>query len=91
METTMGERLFLVCTPAPPPLNALKDVLSRFGGLIDVYLMKGKRCGYALFAEAAAAEEAREAVSGQEALGARVKVMLAEPSKAGVEGGEVGE
>ena len=74
-----------------PALYALKDVLSGFGGLIDVYLLKGKRCGYALFAEAASAEEAREALSGQEALGARVKVMLAEPSKAKVEGGEVGE
>ena len=37
METTVGERLFLVCTPSPPPLYALKDVFSRFEGEILTY------------------------------------------------------
>jgi hypothetical protein len=81
MEAAVGERLFLVCTPAPPPLYALKDVFSRFGGLIDVYLLKGKRCGYALFSSGESAEEARAALNGQEVMGVRVKVMLAEPSR----------
>ena len=40
METVVSERLFLVCTPGPPPVYALKDVFGRFGGLIDVYLLK---------------------------------------------------
>ena len=40
METTVAERLFVVCTPGPPPIYALKDVFGRFGGLIDVYLLK---------------------------------------------------
>ena len=40
METLVSERLFLVCTPGPPPIYALKDVFGRFGGLIDVYLLK---------------------------------------------------
>ena len=31
----------------------------RFGGLIDVYLLQGKRCGYALFSSAEAAGEAK--------------------------------
>jgi len=81
METSVGERLFLVCTPGPPPLYALKDVFSRFGNLIDVYLLKGKRCGYALFSEPTSAEEAKTALNGQEICGSRIKVMLAEPSR----------
>ena len=40
METLVSERLFVVCTPSPPPIYALKDVFGRFGGLIDVYLLK---------------------------------------------------
>jgi len=81
METLVSERLFLVCTPGPPPIYALKDVFGRFGGLIDVYLLKGKRCGYALFSSSESAEEARTALNGQEVLGSRMKVMLAEPSR----------
>merc|ERR1719266_1607862 len=75
METTVAERLFVVCTPGPPPIYALKDVFGRFGGLIDVYLLKGKRCGYALFSSSESAEEARTALNGQEVLGSRMKVM----------------
>lgn len=70
-----------MCTPGPPPIYALKDVFGRFGGLIDVYLLKGKRCGYALFSSSESAEEARTALNGQEVLGSRMKVMLAEPSR----------
>jgi len=81
METVVSERLFLVCTPGPPPVYALKDVFGRFGGLIDVYLLKGKRCGYALFSSSDSAEEARTTLNGQEVLGSRIKVMLAEPSR----------
>jgi len=77
----VSERLFLVCTPGPPPVYALKDVFGRFGGLIDVYLLKGKRCGYALFSSSDSAEEARTTLNGQEVLGSRIKVMLAEPSR----------
>lgn len=81
METTVSERLFLVCTPHPPPLYALKDVFSRFGGLIDVYLLKGKRCGYALFSSSTTAINAKTSLNGQDVMGARLKVMLAEPTK----------
>lgn len=80
-ETPVLERLFLVCAPSPPPLYALKDVFSRFGGLIDVYLLKGKRCGYALFSSKEGAKEARSALDSQEVVGSRLKVLLAEPSK----------
>jgi len=81
METTVAERLFVVCTPGPPPIYALKDVFGRFGGLIDVYLLKGKRCGYALFSSQDSADKARTALNGQEVLGSRIKVLLAEPSR----------
>jgi len=81
MDTTVTERLFLVCTPHPPPMYALKDVFSRFGGLIDVYLLKGKRCGYALFSSSTTAIKAKTSLNGQDVMGARLKVMLAEPTK----------
>lgn len=80
MDSTVVERLFVVCSPGPPPLYSLKDVFARFGGLIDFYLLNGKRCGYALFSSEEAAKEAMRALNGQEVCGARMKVMLAEPS-----------
>jgi len=80
MDSTVAERLFVVCSPGPPPLYSLKDVFARFGGLIDFYLLNGKRCGYALFSSEESAKEAMHALNGQEICGARMKVMLAEPS-----------
>ena len=79
MDSVVGERLFIVCTPSPPPLYALKDVFGRFGGLIDIYLLNGKTCGYAKYAEAESAEAAVTALHGQEVCGARLKVMPADP------------
>lgn len=81
MDSSIAERLFVVCTPSPPPIYAVKDVFGRFGGLIDFYFLNGKRCGYALFSQAESANEAISSLNGQEICGARMKVMLAEPSK----------
>jgi len=80
MDSPVAERLFVVCSPGPPPLYSLKDVFARFGGLIDLYLLSGKRCGYALFSSMESAKEAMHSLNGQEVCGARLKVMLAEPS-----------
>lgn len=74
-------RLFLVCNPAPPPETALKDVFSRFGNLIDVYIMKDRNFGYAKFAAKESAECAIEGLHGHEVLGMRLKVMHADPPK----------
>ena len=79
MDSVVAERLFIVCTPSPPPLYALKDVFGRFGGLIDIYLLNGKTCGYAKYAGKEAAERAVGALHGQEVCGARLKVMPADP------------
>ena len=75
------ERLFLVCSPAQPPVYVVKDVFCRFGGLIDLYFLNGKRCGYALFSNGEAALKALSTMNGQEICGVRLKVMKAEPRK----------
>jgi len=79
MDSVVAERLFIVCTPSPPALYALKDVFGRFGGLIDIYLLNGKTCGYAKYAGKESAEKAVTALHGQEVCGARLKVMPADP------------
>ena len=38
---TVAERLFIVCQPAAVPERILRDAFSRFGNLIDVYLLSG--------------------------------------------------
>ena len=79
MDSTVSERLFIVCTPVPPQLYAMKDVFGRFGNLIDIYMLNGKTCGYAKYAMKESAERAIEALHGQELCGSRLKVMLADP------------
>lgn len=75
------ERLFIVCHPSPPPESVLKDIFSRFGDLIDVYLLKNKNFGYAKFSKAEAAEKAIRVLHGAEVMGKRLKVLQAEPPK----------
>ena len=65
------ERLFVVCTPTPPPLYALKDVFGRFGSLIDIYVINGKTFGYAKYASKEAADSVVAALHGQEICGSR--------------------
>lgn len=82
MDSPVAERLFIVCTPVPPPeLYALKDVFGRFGNLIDVYMLNGKSCGYAKYASKDSADRAVSALHGQEICGSRLKVMRAEPQE----------
>lgn len=79
IESPVAERLFLVCTPVPPQLYALKDVFGRFGNLIDIYILNGKTCGYAKYAKKESADNAVAALHGQEICGSRLKVMAADP------------
>jgi len=79
MDSAVEERLFIVCTPIPPQPYALKDVFGRFGGLIDVYMLHGKTCGYAKYASKESADRAVSALHGQEICGSRLKVMPADP------------
>lgn len=43
-------RCFVVCSPAAPSQTILKDLFSRFGSLIDVYMLNNKNYGYAKYA-----------------------------------------
>ena len=79
MDSEVAERLFIVCTPVPPQLYAMKDVFGRFGNLIDIYMLNGKTCGYAKYASKESADKAVEALHGQELCGSRLKVMHADP------------
>ncbi len=81
MDSAVAERLFIVCTPVPPQLYALKDVFGRFGNLIDIYLLNGKTCGYAKYASKESADRAIVALHGQEVCGCRLKVMPADPQQ----------
>jgi len=80
-ESPLEDRLFIVCSPSTPPVYIAKDVFCRFGGLIDLYFLNGKRCGYALFSHAESAKKALITMNGQEICGVRLKVMPAEPRK----------
>uniref|UniRef100_A0A8D8UNP7 RNA-binding protein 45 n=1 Tax=Cacopsylla melanoneura TaxID=428564 RepID=A0A8D8UNP7_9HEMI len=77
----VAKRLFVVCQPGLPPLYSLKDVFGRFGGLIELYILPGKNCGYASYADGAAAEQAIHTLHGAELYGSRLKVMEADPPK----------
>ncbi|XP_026679708.1 uncharacterized protein LOC103509613 [Diaphorina citri] len=77
----VAKRLFIVCQPGLPPLYSLKDVFGRFGSLIDVYILPGKNCGYASYADASSADQAIQTLHGAEMYGSRLKVMEADPPK----------
>lgn len=42
-DTPVSQRLFIVCQPSAVPELILRDCFCRFGDLIDVYLLSGKR------------------------------------------------
>ena len=80
-----AQRLFIVfkeCRGDAPPPHILNDVFSRFGNLIEVYMMKGKKCGYVKYATEESAQQAIETLNEQTLCGALVKVMVAEDSYA---------
>uniref|UniRef100_A0A3P8WRI8 RNA binding motif protein 45 n=1 Tax=Cynoglossus semilaevis TaxID=244447 RepID=A0A3P8WRI8_CYNSE len=75
------ERLFLVFSPSPLPTDILEDVFCRFGSLIEVHLVHGRKVGYAKFAEKQSADDAMAALHGQVVNGVKMKVMLADPPR----------
>lgn len=74
-------RLFIVCQPGPPPEQVLRDVFSRFGNMIDVWMMKDRNFGYAKYASKESAEAAIVGLNGHSVLGMKLKVMQADPPK----------
>ncbi|XP_052245992.1 RNA-binding protein 45-like isoform X2 [Dreissena polymorpha] len=81
-ETTPCEqRLFIVCQPASVPERILRDIFSRFGGLIEVYLLSGRNFGYAKYASKESAFSAINTMHGVTVAGQRLKVIEAEPQR----------
>lgn len=56
----------------------LRNVFSRFGNLIDIYLLPNKNCGYAKYASEESCQKAIETLHGAEICGVRMRVMEAE-------------
>jgi len=82
--TQCEERLFFVCKNSRdnPPAHILTDVFGRFGNLIEAYLMKGKKCGYAKYASKESAQRAIQGLNEQTLMGSYLKVLVAEESSA---------
>ncbi|XP_071370630.1 RNA-binding protein 45 [Centroberyx affinis] len=80
-DSKVKERLFVVFTPSPLPLDVLEDVFCRYGSLIEVHLVPGRKVGYMKYAEKQCADEALAALHGRMVNGVRMKVMLADPPR----------
>uniref|UniRef100_A0A3B3ZBF0 RRM domain-containing protein n=1 Tax=Periophthalmus magnuspinnatus TaxID=409849 RepID=A0A3B3ZBF0_9GOBI len=75
------ERLFVVFTPTVLPLDVLEDVFCRFGSLIEVHLVPGRKVGYMKYADKQCADEAMAMLHGRFVNGVKMKVMLADPPR----------
>ncbi|XP_044070265.1 RNA-binding protein 45 isoform X2 [Siniperca chuatsi] len=75
------ERLFVVFSPSPLPLDVLEDVFCRFGSLIEVHLVPGRKVGYMKYADKQCADEAMAVLHGRVVNGVKMKVMLADPPR----------
>ncbi|XP_041645279.1 RNA-binding protein 45 isoform X2 [Cheilinus undulatus] len=75
------ERLFVVFSPSPLPLDVLEDVFCRFGSLIEVHLVPGRKVGYMRYADKQCADEAMAVLHGRIVNGVKMKVMLADPPR----------
>ncbi|XP_013416230.1 RNA-binding protein 45 [Lingula anatina] len=77
--TPVAKRLFIVSQPDPLPDFIITDLFSRFGNLIDAYMMRGRTCGFAKYGSEESANEAMRVLHKQEVCGMLLKVMEAEP------------
>ncbi|XP_067336824.1 RNA-binding protein 45 isoform X2 [Channa argus] len=75
------ERLFVVFSPSPLPLDVLEDVFCRFGSLIEVHLVPGRKVGYMKYADKQCADDAMAALHSRIVNGVKMKVMLADPPR----------
>ncbi|XP_034408675.1 RNA-binding protein 45 isoform X2 [Cyclopterus lumpus] len=80
-ECKAKERLFVVFSPSPLPPDVLEDVFCRYGSLIEVHLVPGRKVGYMKYAEKQCADDAMAALHGQVINGVKMKVMLADPPR----------
>lgn len=58
------------------PISILKNVFSCWKGLIDVYLLPNKNCGYVKYADRDSAEKAIQILNGAEICGSKLKVHI---------------
>ncbi|XP_061600644.1 RNA-binding protein 45 [Cololabis saira] len=75
------ERLFVVFSPSPLPPDVLEDVFCRFGSLIEVHLVPGRKVGYIKYADKQCADDAMALLHGRVVNGVKMKVMLADPPR----------
>ncbi|XP_062286459.1 RNA-binding protein 45 isoform X1 [Scomber scombrus] len=75
------ERLFVVFSPSPLPMDVLEDVFCRYGSLIEVHLVPGRKVGYMKYADKQCADDALAALHGRVVNGVKMKVMLADPPR----------
>ncbi|PWA18547.1 hypothetical protein CCH79_00017201 [Gambusia affinis] len=54
---------------------------SRFGSLIEVHLVPGRKVGYMKYADKQCADEAMAVLHGRIVNGVKMKVMLADPPR----------
>uniref|UniRef100_A0A182PSA6 RRM domain-containing protein n=1 Tax=Anopheles epiroticus TaxID=199890 RepID=A0A182PSA6_9DIPT len=69
------KKAFFICMPEAVSVKLLTDAFCRFGDLIKVYLVPGKRHGYAEFASDIAANRAIQQLHGMQLGNCRLKVL----------------
>lgn len=69
------KKAFFICMPEAVPVKLLQDAFCRFGDLINVYLIPGKRHGYAAFASEMSADRAIQQLHGIQLGDCRLKVL----------------
>ncbi|KAG2459648.1 RNA-binding protein 45 [Polypterus senegalus] len=80
-DSRVKERLFVVFNPVPLSIDILEDIFSRFGNLIEAYVVPGRNVGYIKYADRKSASDAIAALHGKVVNGVRLKVMPADPQK----------
>lgn len=65
------------------PQKVLVNVFSRFVGLIEVYMLPNKNCGYVKYSSEASAALAIKTLHGAEVCGVKLKVMEADERRDG--------
>ncbi|GBP17323.1 RNA-binding protein 45 [Eumeta japonica] len=78
INSPVAQRCFIVCKPSPPPMAMLRDVFSRFEGLIKVYTITNKNFGYALYTSEKSAREAISILHNCTIGGSHIKVLEAD-------------
>lgn len=74
-QTPCAKKAFFICMPEAVSVKLLQDAFCRFGDLINVYVIPGKRHGYAAFASEVAADRAIQQLHGIQLGDCRLKVL----------------